>query len=1064
MKRRTLIRSIMAAAGMLCGSVLMAQTATLTGTVTDKTGAVIPSAQIKAIQTERNVKFEVTSDAAGRYTLQNLPIGSFVIEARADGFKLYRRTGVELTVDLRGLVNIALEVGEVSQAIDVQGDASRVDTQTTTIQQLVDSQRVEQLPLNGRDVYNLAKLVPGTGVSGFSVGGGREGTWGTTTNVRLDGGSNNDRTWLKVLSSPSPDAVEEFSIQTSVPSAKYGFSAGVIEVATKSGTNELHGALYEFLRNDALNGRNFFAATQTKLKRNQYGIAAGGPVWLPKVVDGRNKLFWFFNWEQQKQPATTLTTIYTPTAAQRQGDFSGSKAITDPLTKQAFPGNVIPSSRMDKIATNVISQFVPLPQESNGLYRYQTPNDNNPRQILGRMDYHSGANQFTYRAFLTANSKPVDRGTLPYFNGAGLSSTDTGNHTFTFTRIVTPALINVFRFSANKYLSGTRPDPARDNFPIETLRTMGWAQNYYAFGNTLPELGVTGFFTAGSWRYYWYDHGDNYSLDDDVSFIRGRHSMDFGFNFTLVNETKDDEGSGLAGQYAFNGATTGSALADFLIGKPSSFLQRSVEDLRLRSNSFAWYFQDNIKVRPRLTLNLGVRYELPVAASNGLREFMVFLPGSTQKSQQFVNAPPGLLFPGDSGVSDKARATPTNQIGPRVGFTYALTADQKTVLRAGYGLMYNPSWLQQEAQFAEKNPFNLRQAINAPPSTADPWADYPGGNIFPGKVRSPDYVFYASAGASYARNFTDPNMQQWNVNIQREIARDYLIKAAYVGTKGTHLMLRNDINAAEYIPGASTLANLDSRRPYAPQMAAIDWITSDGNSSYHSAQLSLDKRFGHGFSIQGAYTFSKAIDLQSGGWDSYPQDSRNWAAERSPSTSDRTHVFRTSWVWSLPFASGLRGVPRLLLGGWDLTGILSLYSGAPLAMTESVDRALRGLTNRPDRLSDPRVSGERSKSEMLAQYFNTSAYSRNQTGQFGNAPRAESQLRGPGTIALDAGVVKHFRFTDRHRVDLRGEFFNLPNHANFSSPGTNIGASTSFGRITSAGDPRIIQLALKYVF
>jgi len=489
-----------------------------------------------------------------------------------------------------------------------------------------------------------------------------------------------------------------------------------------------------------------------------------------------------------------------------------------------------------------------------------------------------------------------------------------------------------------------------------------------------------------------------------------------------------------------------------------------VEDLRLRSNSFAWYFQDNIKVRPRLTLNLGVRYELPIAASNGLRQFMVFLPGSSQKSQQFVNAPAGLLFPGDSGVSDKARATPTNLIGPRVGFTYALTADQKTVLRAGYGLMYNPSWLQQEAQFAEKNPFNLRQTINAPASTSDPWADYPGGNIFPGKVRSSDYEFYASAGASYARDFTDPNMQQWNVNIQREIARDYLIKVAYVGTKGTHLMLRNDINAAEYIPGASTLANLNSRRPYAPEMAAIDWITSDGNSSYHSAQLSLDKRFGHGFSIQGAYTFSKAIDLQSGGWDSYPQDSNNWAAERSPSTSDRTHVFRTSWVWSLPFASGLRGVPRLLLGGWDLTGILSVYSGAPLAITESVDRALRGLTNRPDRLSDPRISGERSKSEMLRQYFNTAAYSRNQTGQFGNAPRVESQLRGPGAVALDAGVVKHFRFTERHRVDLRGEFFNLPNHANFSNPGTNIGSSTSFGRITSAGDPRIIQLALKYVF
>lgn len=719
---------------------------------------------------------------------------------------------------------------------------------------------------------------------------------------------------------------------------------------------------------------------------------------------------------------------------------------------------------MDTIATNVIEQFVPLPQQSNGLYRYQTPSDDNPQQLLGRADYHSGANQFTYRLFLSENSKPVNRGTLPYFNGAGLSTSDSSNHTFAFTRIVTPTLINVFRFSAARFVSGTRPDPARDNFPIEVLRSMGWSSNYYAFGNTLPELGVSGFFNAGDWRYHWFDHGDNYSFDDDISWIRGRHSMDFGFNFTLVNESKDDEGSALAGRYAFNGATSGLALADFMLGKPSSFQQRSVEDLRLRSKAFAWYFQDNIKVNSRFSLNLGLRYDLPLAPSNALREFMIFRPGSTQRSQRFVNAPAGLLFPGDPGVGDKARSTPTNLFGPRVGLTYALTSDQKTVLRVGYGLMYNPSWLQQEAQFAEKNPFNLRQIINAPPSTADPWADHPGGNPFPGQVGASDYAFYASAAASYAPNFTDPNMQQWNVNIQREIARDYLVKVAYVGTKGTHLMLRSDINSAIYVPGASTLANLDSRRPYAPELAAIDWLTSDGNSTYHSAQLSLDKRFSRGFSIQGAYTFSKAIDIQSTGWDAYPQNPNNWAAERSLSTTDRTHIFRTSWVWSIPTPAGLRGIARHMLGGWDLTGILSLYSGAALAMTDSVDRALRGLPNRPDRLRDARINGDRSKTEMLQQYFDTSAYAKNQTGQFGSAPRVEGQLRGPDTVSLDAGVVKHIRFSERHRLDLRGEFFNLPNHANFNSPGTNINSASSFGRITSAGSPRIIQVALKYAF
>lgn len=306
-------------------------------------------------------------------------------------------------------------------------------------------------------------------------------------------------------------------------------------------------------------------------------------------------------------------------------------------------------------------------------------------------------------------------------------------------------------------------------------------------------------------------------------------------------------------------------------------------------------------------------------------------------------------------------------------------------------------------------------------------------------------------------------MQQWNVNLQRELVRNYLVKVAYVGTKGTHLMQRNDINAAVYIPGQSTLANLNSRRPYAPEMGAIDWISSDGNSSYHSAQFSLDKRFSHGFSVMSAYTFSKAIDTQSSGWSNYPQNPNDWGAERSPSTLDRRHVFNTSWVWVIPSPGGLPRAARYLVGGWEVTGILSIYSGAALSMSSSVDNALLGTPNRPNRLRDPRLDTGRSLSEKLMRYFDTTAYAVNGIGQFGSAPRVEGQLYGPGQVTLDAGVVKHFPFREGHRLDFRAEFFNLPNHARFNSPGTTINTS-SFGRITSAGDPRIVQLALKYAF
>ncbi len=1051
------------AAVVLSCAALHGQTALLTGRITDPSRAIVPDARVTVFNPKNGTVRRTLSNEQGYYGVPLLQPGSYDILVQSDGFKPVGRQSVVLTVDQVCRIDFMLPVGEMAQRVDVESRVNRTDTDTTTIQQLVDSKRVEQLPLNGRNVYQLAKLVPGTGTSGFNIGGGREGTWGTTTNVRLDGGINTDGAWNVIQSSPSPDAVQEFSIQTSVPSAKYGWSAGVIEVATKAGTNELHGTLYEFLRNDVLNGRNFFAATQSKLKRNQYGVAVGGPVWIPKLYDGRNKLFWFVNWEQQKQPATTLSTIFVPTAKQRQGDFSEfSAVIRDPLTNQPFPNKIVPASRLDTIANNVISKFVPLPQDSTGLYRYQYPSDSNPQQVMGRMDYQWGANQFMYRVFWTDSSTNRPRGSLPYFSDAGRTFGNTINDAFSFTRIVTPRLLNVFRFSYNTRVNGSY-SLEKERFDLSALQSMGWSQNYYSPVAVFPELTVSGHFKVGDYAYNWADDGDTYYFDDDLSWNRGRHGMQFGFHFGRVTQRKRNEGLRLAGAYAFTGQFSGLDLADFMLGRPASFVQQGETNLWNRSNSFAGYFQDDIKVSSRLTLNTGVRYELPLAPANLLNQVSFFFPGDKRRSQRFVNAPPGLLYQGDPGMPDKSRETPKTLFGPRIGLAYALTADQKTVLRVAYGIMYNPSWLQEESHFSERPPFLIRVDMNAPPSTADPWANYPGGNPFPGAAGSSTYVYRAVSGRAYAPGFTEANMQQWNINIQRELARNYLVKVAYVGTKGTHLMQRNDINAAIYIPGKSTLANLNDRRPYAPEMGAIDWISSDGNSSYHSAQFSLGKRFSHGFSVMSAYTFSKAIDTQSSGWANYPQNPNDWAAERSPSTMDRTHVFNTSWVWAVPSLTGLPRTARYLMGGWEVTGILSIYSGPALSMTSSVDNALLGTPNRPDRLRDPRLDTGRSLDEKLMRYFDTTVYAVNGVGQFGSAPRVEGQLYGPGQVTLDAGVVKHFPFSERHHLDFRAEFFNLPNHARFNSPGTTIGTS-SFGRITSAGDPRIVQFALKLAF
>jgi hypothetical protein len=1055
---------VMAAVALALGAPhVAAQTASLTGVVTDPSGLVVPAVKITATQVQTSLSFSTNGDETGHYLLPNLPIGLFTVTAETAGFKRFTQTGVELTVDLRALLNVKLEVGDMAERIEVAGEASRVDVQTATIQDLVDSRHVLDLPINGRDVYQLAKLVPGTGSSGLNINGGRAGQRSTTANVRLDGAMNVEQNLLTVLPSPSPDAVQEFTIQTSVPSAKYGYAAGVIEIATKSGTNQLHGTFYDFFRNDALDARSFFSPNKTRRRRNQYGAAAGGPVWLPRVYNGRNRTFWFVNVERQREVLGAVTTIFDPTATELQGDFSGlGRTVTDPLTNQAFPNNQIPVARLDPLALNIIKKFVPLGQGTNGSYTYQAPSDNNPSQVLARVDHTQGLNQFTWRTYITRITSPSAFGNLPYFDN-GISFTHTGVHTLTFTRILTPKTINVFRFSYNSWHAGA-PDSGPNGFTLNDLRAMGWSQNYYDYTTYFPAMAVSGFFNVSTSLTHIVRGSNTFTWEDDLSLLRGKHTIQAGARVMRANQNDGDAIVRSMGSYTFNGAFTGSALTDFMLGRPSFFEQQNEQFAATQATTVGLYVQDDIRASKRLTLNIGVRYELPLAPFETAGTVMVFKPGSTERSTKFKNAPPGLLFLGDPGVTKSGRATPSTLFGPRVGFSYALTSDQKTVLRAGWGVFYNPTWLNVEAQYDNKPPWVNRIGVTPPASTANPWANYPGGNPFPSPSGDPNYVFQNAGIFSYAPNYTEPNMQQWNINVQRELAKNFLVTGAYVGSKGTHLLLRTDENAAKYIPGQSTLANLDARRPFFSPLTTIEWITSGGNSTYHSAQFTLNKRFSKGFSVLSSYTFSKSLDWQSDGFSAFPQDPNNYAAEHGPSTWDRTHAFVNSWVWQIPTPASWRGIAAYVLGNWAVNGILSMYSGTPLMLAESVDRALRGLTNRPDRLRDARLSSGRPRAALIAKYFDTSAYVPNQTGQFGSAPRTESQLRGPGTVELDVGTVKRFRITESHRLEFRGEFINLPNRPNFSNPGTNIDSSASFGRITAAGDGRVIQLGLKYMF
>jgi hypothetical protein len=1037
-----------------------AQTASLTGFIRDDSGATIPGSEVILTQTQHNQRFTAVSDENGFYRFQVLPIGSYQVEASKAGFKQIRQSGIELTVDQRASLDLKLEVGQVNERVEVSGQTVRVDTESVTLQQLVDSKRVTDLPLNGRNVYQLARLVPGTGKSGLNVNGGfSNGINGTTVNVRLDGGLNVSQYRQDVMDAPPPDGIQEFTIQTSLPSAKYAYSAGVIEVATKSGTNELHGSLYNFLRNDALDARDFFAPSRNKRRRNQFGAAAGGPLVIPKLYNGQNRTFWFMNWEEQREPLTTTRTTVVLTDAQRTGDFSG-RVVRDPLNNQPFPGSVIPSSRLDPVALNVLKAFVPTTTDPAGIYRFAGPADNNPRRILARGDQMWGSNQLSYRTYLFRSTTPRSLGSLPYF-ADGTSSVNSQIHTVNYTRFLNPQTINLFRFSYNVW-DELRGDP-HSEFPLERLRSeFGFSNNFYSPTPHFPVMAVSGFFTVADANPVLIRESDVFTFEDDVSLFRGKHNMELGFR-GMKRYQHDLSDVRRVGSFSFSGQFSGVAAADFLLGRPISFEQQNDQFVDNRDNYLGWYFQDNIKLTPRFTLSLGLRYEISFAPIEGNNRTSLFLPGSTRRSEQFVNAPPGLLFYGDPGVPRSGRSTDYKQFGPRVGLAWSLTNNRRAVLRAGYGLYYSPTQQNTEGQYSNKQPWVNRIQHQAPSSTSDPWANYPGGNPFPSDSGNRDFVFQNTTIFTYADGYRERQMHQWRLGIEREIARDYLASVAYVGSKSTHLPQRWDGNAAVYGPGA-TAANTNQRRPFYPPLTLIEVWGSGANANYNSLQLSLDKRFSRGFSIVTSYTLSKSIDDTFGaGTDAMATDPRNFHIERGPSVFDRTHAYVNSFVWDLPFGQNSGRAVKSLLGGWQITGIASLYSGTPSIWAANQDRALNGQPNRPNRIADPRLDTGRARADRIAQYFDRTALAVNSPGQIGNAPAKDGQVRAPGSTQIDVGVNKTFTFTERYRLQFRSEFFNIENRPNFGAPNTNIDVNT-FGRITTTDSARIIQFGMKFLF
>jgi outer membrane receptor protein involved in Fe transport len=1006
-----------------------APTGTITGVVKDQTGAVIPGARITATQTATNATFYASANSEGIYSLRSLPVGTYNLSAEKDGFRKFLHPDVLVRINEEVRLDVTLSVGAVSEVQTITGQATTVDTVSSTLKTVIDQRRINELPLNGRNPTSLMLLVAGVqpdrtdllsgttypGVTPVSSNGAR----GNTTNYVLDGGSNNDHYSNAPNPTPNPDALQEFSVQTNNFSAEYGRNLGaVVNAVTKSGTNQFHGSAFEYLRHHTLNSSNFFTPGKDDgLKRDQFGATLGGPVFLP-WYNGRDKTFFFFSYQgtRQRQLPVDRTAI-VPTAAQRAGDFSSiTRQLRNPFTGQPFTGNQIPVSLFNPISKKIVEDFLPLPNEAGGRVRFGVPVSVNDDQYLARVDHQiSGSNRLFGRFWVSQASTP------PYLDPKNYLAQSTGRIwrntvvSLNDTHIFSPNLTNNVVFTFNR--------TNNDNLQIypPSLKSLG--AKYYNDEFPQYHLTVTGYFQINTGDTNTFLRNE-YQFTDTLRWVVGRHDLSFGGDYSygqgdIINNFRANGQFGWANSAPF----TGDALSDFFLGKFATFVQGIGEYKNTRLHMLGLFAQDNFRVNQKLSLNLGLRWDpfFPYTDTEG--HLAGFRPG--QQSRVYINAPRGVLYPGDPGFPDGGYAITWLNFGPRIGFAYDLFGNGKSSIRGGYGIFFDhPNTISTNSP-ANQGPFGTLLSLtgNEVNSFSDPYAGR--DNPFPLDRNPPPNVTFPLPHVvfSYDPDFRNPYLQAWNLSVERELFPSYLVRVAYAGSKGTRLAIGRELNAAVYAPGATT-ATTNQRRPLAPTFSNITNIEATGNSVYHSMQATLDKRFSRGLSALASYTWSRVIDdgsenKQTGTNRTNPFDQR---FDRGPANFDHTHRFTASWLWEVPLRFSDR-LAESLLGGWNLSGILQVQSGFPFTVTSGVDNARTGTGGqRPDQLKDWHLPDDRSRGEKILRWFDTSAFALNALGTFGTAGR--NSLRGPGFTSLNLGLHKNFAIYESLKLQFRFEAFN----------------------------------------
>ena len=1055
-------------------------TGSLNGTVFDGQGAALPGAELVLTNVATGQTRQLASSSEGYFLFGDLSPAVYRLKVSATGFKELTLSSVTLNVGQQMTVRPTLEVGSISDQIEVTSTLAPVTTSSSSVAQVVDSQRIERLPLNGRNALQLVALVPGVVQTGrigqfgatqlaFEVSGSRN----IDMNFSLDGGFNMNTFYNSAADYPNPDALQEFSVSTRTVSAVFGRGSTSVSATTRSGTNQFHGTVFEFLRNKQLDARPYFAAVRTEFKRNQYGGSFGGPI-------VRNRLFFFASYQGTKERGSPGERRYrTLNAAERTGDFSGiARAIIDPESGAAFPGNRIPASRIRPYANRFISTFLPAPNSGTDFYAFGTAQKLDQDQVVTKVDYSVNSKDRLSFRYLYNNlpqrgvsNNPLDSSWVQDL------PTRAQSWNLGYVHIFSPSLITDTHFTHIRNVFGVRTT----NSPDFSLRKIGLdvrdGSAISNFGLTPDSsLGVSGYFSAYP-GVPTRDIVPSSHFVSNTSWVSGKHSLQVGVEI-YKNRVNELQNFFTGGSMNFTGGFSGNAAADFMLGKFNDYRQISPVVQRIRQTLPSVYIQEDYRIKRNLTINIGLRYDPFRPWISEDSQFSRFDPG--KQSKVFPNAPAGLLYPGDEGLPPGIVSPHYKQFAPRVGFAWDVFGTGKTSIRSGFGLYYVP--ITQGISFNRFTlilPFTLDLIVTGGDAeNIFGRAPFNGRNPYPVPERTDvqglrNLVFTPTAGHnSFSLPFKTQTDRQWNFSIQQAIGQGSVLEVNYVGSSSAHLFTTDEANPAIYILGVdaagrplSTVSNIQQRRLY-PQFGQINDTKSALSSNYNSLQASFNRRFARGFSVLSSYAWSKSLGVvgSSGAGSNGQRDPFRKQLDYGPQSNDIAHNSVTSFIWDLPFASKTSPLlQRMLLRGWQLNGINTLRSGFPFTIRSGVDNSLSGVGgNTADQIGNRTLPDGRSKGEAIQKWFNTAAFIPNKIGTVGNV--GINSVRGPGFWNVDIGASRNFLITETKRVEFRASFFNLFNHGNLGLPNATQ-SSPTFGRITGmANDARVVELGLKFAF